>query len=82
MLFNLLKHQETASSTIPYSDFITMVEKGNVYNATIQGDNIKGDSAQGPYRTYSPHDPQLIGLLIEKGVKITAQPPDDSNWFQ
>ena len=83
MLFNLLKNQDTASSTIPYSDFIAMVEKGSISNATIQGDNIKGDFTQGgSFRTYSPNDPQLIGLLMEKGVKITAQPPEDSSWFQ
>jgi cell division protease FtsH len=82
MLYNIFKQQDAATSTISYSDFISMVEKGNVYTATIQGQNIKGESSQGLFRTYAPNDPQLISKLTEKGVKITAQPPEDSPWFQ
>ncbi len=82
MLFQIFKHQDAASSTIPYSEFIGMVEKGNIYSVTIQGDNISGESDRGPFRSYAPNDPQLINLLMEKGIKITAQPPEDSPWFQ
>ncbi len=82
MLFQIFKHQDAASSTIPYSEFIGMVEEGNVYNVTIQGQNIKGDSAKGPFRTYAPNDPQLFSLLNEKVANITVDPPEDSPWFQ
>jgi cell division protease FtsH len=39
-------------------------------------------SAQGPFKTFAPKDPELIGLLRSKGVKISAKPEEDSSWFQ
>ena len=59
-----------------------MVERGNIVQVTIQGENISGLSSQGPFRTYAPKDPELIKLLRSKGVKITAKPEEDSSWFQ
>jgi cell division protease FtsH len=59
-----------------------MVESGSVSNVTIQGDNISGMSAQGPFKTYAPKDPELIGLMRSKGVKISVKPQEDSSWFQ
>ncbi len=82
MLFNIFKRQDTANTTIPYSDFISMVEKGSVYNVIIQGDTITGTYAQGSFKTYNPQDPDLISMLKQKGIKITAKPPEDSPWFQ
>ena len=43
---------------------------------------LSGMSAQGPFKTYAPKDPELIGLLRSKGVKISAKPQEDSSWFQ
>jgi cell division protease FtsH len=39
-------------------------------------------SAQGPFKTYAPKDPELIGLMRSKGVKISVKPQEDSSWFQ
>ena len=82
MLFQIFKHQDTANTTIPYSDFVSMVESGNIYNVTIQGETITGTYSKGTFKTYNPQDPDLISLLKQKGVKITAKPPEDSPWFQ
>ena len=82
MLFQIFKHQDTANTTIPYSDFVSMVESGNIYNVTIQGETITGNYSKGTFKTYNPQDPDLISLLKQKGVKITAKPPEDSPWFQ
>ena len=59
-----------------------MVESGSVVQVVIQGDHITGDSAQGPFKTYAPKDPELIQLLRNKGVQIAAKPPEESPWFQ
>src|SRR4030043_215396 len=59
-----------------------MVERGNVVQVTIQGENLSGISNQGPFRTYTPKDPELIKLLRSKEVKISAKPEEDSPWFQ
>lgn len=82
MLFQIFKQPGKGASSVSYSDFLSMVENGSVVQVTIQGDNISGISAQGPFKTYAPKDPELIKLLRSKGVKITAKPKEDSSWFQ
>jgi cell division protease FtsH len=82
MLFQIFKQPDRSSASVGYSDFLSMVESGSVSNVTIQGDNISGMSAQGPFKTYAPKDPEMIGLLRSKGVKISVKPQEDSSWFQ
>ena len=82
MLFQVFKQPGRSVTSVSYSDFLEMVEEGSVVQVTIQGDNITGISAQGPFKTYAPKDPELITLLRSKGVKISAKPEEDSSWFQ
>ncbi len=82
MLFQIFKQPDRSSASVGYSDFLSMVESGSVSSVTIQGDNILGMSAQGPFKTYAPKDPELIGLMRSKGVKISVKPQEDSSWFQ
>ena len=82
MLFQVFKQPERGGTGLSYSEFLNMVERGNVVQVTIQGENISGISSQGPFRTYAPKDPELIKLLRSKEVRITAKPEEDSNWFQ
>ncbi len=82
MLFQIFKQPDRGRTSVSYSDFVNMVESGSVSQVTIQGENISGMSAQGPFKTYAPKDPELISLLRSKGVKITARPLEDSGWFQ
>ncbi len=82
MLFQLFKQQENSSISVSYSDFLSMVESESVLQVTIQGDNISGISARGPFETFTPKDPELIKLLRSKGVKISAKPEEDSSWFR
>ena len=82
MLFQIFKQPDRSSASVGYSDFLSMVESGSVSTVTIQGDNISGMSAQGPFKTYTPKDPEMIGLLRSKGVKISVKPQEDSSWFQ
>jgi cell division protease FtsH len=82
MLFQMFKQPERGGAGLSYSEFLSMVERGNVVQVTIQGENISGLSNQGPFKTYAPKDPELIRLLRSKEVRITAKPEEDSNWFQ
>jgi cell division protease FtsH len=82
MLFQIFKQPEGSRTSVGYSDFLSMVENESVIQVTIQGDSIAGISSQGPFKTYAPKDPELIGLLRSKGVKISAKPEEDSSWFQ
>ncbi|MFC1580256.1 ATP-dependent zinc metalloprotease FtsH [Thermodesulfobacteriota bacterium] len=82
MLFQVFKQPDRGKAGVSYSEFLSMVENGGVLQVTIQGDYISGRSSQGPFKTYAPKDPELISLLRNKGVKISAKPQDDSPWFQ
>jgi cell division protease FtsH len=81
LLFQVFRQPDRGSSSLGYSDFLSMVESGSVIQVTIQGDNISGISSQGPFKTYAPKDPEMISLLRSKGVKIAAKPQEDSSWF-
>lgn len=82
MLFQIFKQPARNSVGVTYSDFVSMVENGNVSQVTIQGSNISGVSSQGPFKTFAPEDPELIKLLRSKDVKISAKPEENSSWFQ
>ena len=79
MLFRVF-NQPRNSVSIDYSDFLSMIESESVIQVTIQGDNISGLTAQGPFHTFAPKDPELIKLIKSKGVKISARPEKGSSW--
>ena len=80
--YHLFNPQKGLQENIIFSDFITLVQNGQVSEVTIQGDNISGKLVNGKFfKTYAPDDPELIPLLKEKGVRIMAKPVDDSPWF-
>ncbi|RLB19629.1 MAG: cell division protein FtsH [Deltaproteobacteria bacterium] len=81
MLFRILNGQGSSAS-MGYSDFVSLVESGRVIRVTIQGNNISGLTAQGPFHTFAPKDPQLITLLKGKGVKISAKPEEGASWLR
>ena len=64
MLFQVFKQQDSGSASIGYSDFLSMVDSGNVIEVTIQGNNLLGMSSQGPFKTFAPEDPEMISLFI------------------
>jgi len=72
MLFQTFKQPRNSSVSVSYGDFLSMVESGSIIEVTIRGGNISGLSAQGPFVTFAPKDPELINLLKSKGVKIEA----------
>ena len=79
MLFRVF-NQPGNSVSIGYSDFLSMVESESVMQVTIQGDNISGLTAQGPFNTFAPKDPKRIKLLKSKGAKISAKPEKGPSW--
>jgi cell division protease FtsH len=70
------------SASIDYSDFLKMVESGSVTQVTLQGGDITGTTARGPFHTFAPKDSGLITLLKDKGVKIWAKPENGNGWFR
>ncbi len=82
MIYHLFNQPKTAQIDVIYSDFLSYVDKAQVTEVTIQGDNISGRLSTGKaFKTYAPKDAGVIALLKEKGVRISAKPVDDSPWY-
>ncbi|MFQ5450123.1 MAG: ATP-dependent zinc metalloprotease FtsH [Nitrospinaceae bacterium] len=82
-LFNIFNKPMVAQSEIVYSDFIEQVEKGQIKEVMIQGDNFSGKYMDGrPFQTIAPSkDPDLIKILRDKGVRIVVIPPEQTSWY-
>ncbi len=79
-VFNLFQSpgQRGPQTRLAFSDFIASVERGQVTDVTIQGQNITGHFSDGrSFGTYAPNDPGLVERLNRHGVKITAQPVEE-----
>ncbi|MCL5808794.1 MAG: ATP-dependent zinc metalloprotease FtsH [Deltaproteobacteria bacterium] len=82
MIYHLFNQPKTAQMEVIYSDFLSYVDKAQVTEVTIQGDNISGRLSSGKaFKTFAPKDAGVITLLKEKGVRISAKPLDDSPWY-
>jgi cell division protease FtsH len=79
-LFNLFQNpNNTSSRDLPFSTFISEVDKGNVTSVDIRGNELQGTFSNGTrFKTYSPNYPELVQKLSDKGVAITAGPSEDS----
>jgi len=82
MIYHLFNQPKTTQIDVIYSDFLSYVDKAQVTEVTIQGDNISGRLSSGKsFKTYAPKDAGVIALLKEKGVRISAKPVEDSPWY-
>ncbi|MPZ77396.1 MAG: ATP-dependent zinc metalloprotease FtsH [Deltaproteobacteria bacterium] len=81
-IFSVFSKQAGRDPEIIFSEFMAAVDRGEVQEVVIQGDNIQGKFKNGErFRTYAPDDPELVKSLREKKVKIAAKPEDDSPWY-
>ena len=74
MVFNVFNSPKVGQHDIIFSDFIELVNNGQIQEVTIQGHDISGKYGTNAFKTYAPDDPSLIELLRSKGVKISAKP--------
>jgi cell division protease FtsH len=81
-IFSVFSNQHRRAPEIVFSEFTAGVERGDVREVVIQGQNIHGKYKNGEqFRTFAPDDPELVKSLQDKNVKITAKPEDDSPWY-
>jgi len=79
-LYNLFQNPGaiTGKTEMPFSTFLTEVDKGNVASVDIRGSEISGTFRDGKgFKTYSPNYPNLVEKLSAKGVAITAGPREE-----
>ncbi|WP_169570050.1 ATP-dependent zinc metalloprotease FtsH [Sneathiella limimaris] len=81
-LFNIFDNssQRTSGAQLPYSQFLDMVDNGQITAVTIQGQNITGKDDNGQaYSTYAPQDNSLVDRLNNRNVRITAAPEEEGS---
>jgi len=83
LLFNLFNRPRTTTHEMSYSEFMNYVEQNKVKKVEARGRNITWWDTQGVnYKTYAPEDPELIRILREKRIEITAKKEEDSPFWQ
>jgi cell division protease FtsH len=81
-LFQLFQSSSSKSQhqNIPYSSFLSDVDRGSVQEVLIEGNNITGRHSDGTsFATYAPSDPSMVEKLQAKGVMISAKPLEENN---
>jgi len=82
MLYNLFNQQHLAETNISYTEFLSMVENGSVSDVVIQGQELFiTDANHNRFKVYAPQDADLVKILRQKGVTISAKPETDSPWY-
>ena len=82
LLFNVFTRQQSREPDVVFSDFWASVDKGDVQEVTIQGKRIEGKYQSGEsFKTFTPTDPELVKMLRDRKVRITAKPEDESPWY-
>ena len=82
LVWQLYNQPKAGTKEIIYSEMVAHLEKGEISEVTVQGDNISGKLTNGNlFKTYAPKDDKLVAQLREKGVKITAKPDEESPWL-
>jgi len=82
MLYHFFNQPRGGREDLIFSDFVDHVEKGQVVEVTIQGENVYGSLMNGKaFKTYVPKDSGIVPYLREKGVRMAAKPAEESPWY-
>ncbi|WP_298033966.1 ATP-dependent zinc metalloprotease FtsH [uncultured Desulfovibrio sp.] len=82
MLFNMFQQPQAGLQRVPYTEFLSKVDGGQVLSVTIQGHTLIGKTSDNKsIQAYAPQDAGLVSRLIEKKVEIKAEPPEESPWY-
>ena len=82
LLFNLFNQPSAQHQKMSYSQFLQLVDQGEVAEVKIQGQRITGSTHGGQsFITFSPNDPGLVRTLIDRKVQVNAEPEQDSPWY-
>jgi len=82
LLYNLFSQQRLSETNISYSEFMSKVEEGHIAEVIIQGQELSvTDDTRKRFTVYAPQDVELIRTLRDKGIAISAKPPQESPWY-
>ena len=81
LLINLFSQPRVKRDEINLSEFLDLVEKGEISEVLIQGDYVQGTLLSGrQFKTYNPGYTKLIEDLRNKEVMITGEEARQSPW--
>ena len=81
LLINLFSQPRVKRDEINLSEFLDLVEKGEISEVLIQGDYVQGTLLSGrQFKTYNPGYTKLIEDLRNKEVMITGEEERQSPW--
>ena len=82
LIWNFSSQFQAGDNSVAFSEFIRMVDAGQVETVTLTGSEITGRTSSGDdFRTYAP--PQYDGLvnkLVERDVAVSAKEAGGSPW--
>jgi len=82
MLYNLFNQQQLSEGKISYTEFLAMVDGERIEGVVIQGQELfVTDINRNRFKVFAPQDSDLIKILREKGVAISAKPASESPWY-
>ena len=82
-VFNSFSGRTNNTREVEYSEFIEMVRSGNVDSVQIDGRTVRGSTDDNrPFITYNPNDGKLVDELLQAGVKVRGEPPNEPGLLQ
>ncbi|MCI0733339.1 MAG: ATP-dependent zinc metalloprotease FtsH [Methylococcaceae bacterium] len=82
MLSNIGSHGR-ADASKPYSEFIQLLQDGQISQVEIDGFNIQAKTRVGiQFETYNPGDLHLVDDLLANDVAIKTKPPERQSWLR
>jgi len=82
MLYNLFSKQHLSETNISYTEFLAMVDDDRISEVLIQGQELYvTDINRNRFKVFAPDDKDLVQILREKGVVISAKPPSENPWY-
>jgi cell division protease FtsH len=85
LMLTMFRQGEQVPPEKDYSEFLALLEQGQVEKVLMEDGFIRGETKDGPFSTYAPPEATgpLLAQLHERGVAIKAQPkPEGGFWRQ
>jgi cell division protease FtsH len=86
LLWSIVTKQQPREKQISFDEFMQSVDKEEISDVTIQGENAHGrrklpGGVAEDFKAFVPKDPALWRVLREKGVRVDYKPEDNEPWY-
>ena len=83
LVWNFSTQLQTGDESVSFSEFVRMVDSGQVERVTLTGNDITGTTSSGEeFRTYAPSQYEgLVNQLVERDVAVDAKEAAGSPWL-